>query len=356
MGAFAIMLVNAVSVPAVSATPGPSQGLMALQDALSGAIASGRSSVVAIRARHLSPGQGQVESAGAGIFIDPRGIIITNYHLVGNAHEVEVEVWQTGSPRYYAWVMAADPERDMALLAVWGTGPFPTATLASSAQVQVGDRVVAIGTPLGLPHSASTGIVSGLHLNLRVGTQSYPDMIQTDATINQGNSGGALLNLRGELIGVVTAIFAPQGSSTGVAFAIPSNRVRDFAQRMRVTTGARLTAFESEPIRIGQRRPHAFGVCTSCHSITQKLAISMAQKMPHPDAGDCLGCHNITDMAQAGAATAAAWQLPLGGGLAPAGTTARSPVGWTWLVAGVVLALCLGLFLLTRLAVYGGRS
>ena len=108
MGVLVMLVLHAAAVPAGPATSAPDQDLLALQDALSGAIAAGRSSVVSIRARHLSPGQGQVESAGAGIFIDPRGILITNYHLVGNAHEVEVEVWHGGTPRYYAWVMAAD--------------------------------------------------------------------------------------------------------------------------------------------------------------------------------------------------------------------------------------------------------
>ena len=132
-----------LALGAASASAAPRQSLVSLQDALSGAIATGRNAVVAIRARHLSPGQGQVESAGAGVIVDPRGIIVTNYHLVGSAHEVEVEVWQNGSPRYFAWVMAVDPDRDLALVAIWGKGPFPVATLANSDLVRVGDRVVA---------------------------------------------------------------------------------------------------------------------------------------------------------------------------------------------------------------------
>jgi S1-C subfamily serine protease len=293
--------------------------LVELQEALSGAIATARAAVVAIQARHGPPGAPPVESTGAGVIVDPRGLVVTNHHVIAGATEIEVVVWRRGAPRFFARVVAADPGQDLALLAIWGRGPFPTAVLGDSRLVQVGDRVIAIGTPLGLAHSASLGIVSDEARTLTIGGRTYPAMLQTDATINQGNSGGPLLNLRGEVIGIATAIFAPAGTSTGVAFAIPSGRVRAFVAEARRGPAARLAAFEREPIRIGQPRPHPFTTsCTECHSIRGRLPISMAQDMPHAYVGDCATCHTFTDTAAAGAPGPVPPPAVTAGGAAPA--------------------------------------
>jgi hypothetical protein len=307
-------LALAALVTAVPAAAGaqPARGLVDLQEALAGAIATARAAVVAIQARHGAPGGPPVESTGAGVIVDPRGLVVTNHHVVAGAAEIEVVVWRRGAPRFFARVVATDPEQDLALLALWGRGPFPTATLGDSSLVQVGDRVIAIGTPLGLPHSASLGIVSDAGRTLTIGGRSYPEMLQTDATINQGNSGGPLLNLRGEVVGLATAIFAPEGASTGVAFAIPSRRVRAFVAQAGRAPGLRPAAFERDPISIGQRRPHPFARgCADCHTLRAKLPIAIAQDMPHPFAGDCETCHLLTDPVAAAPAPGA--QAPAAG-------------------------------------------
>jgi hypothetical protein len=295
-----MLLMAALTATVAPAQPSPR--LLELQQAISATITAARPAVVAIRARRHVGSPTPTESAGAGVIVDPRGLVLTNQHVVGGAEEIEVQLWRRGDPRFLARVVATDASQDLALLAIFGRGPFPTVPLGDSTAVQVGDRVVAVGTPLGLPHSASLGIVSERHRALRIGERSYPELIQTDATINQGNSGGPLLSLRGEVIGLVTAIFAPSGASTGVAFAIPSRALAAFVAGARPAARARPAAFEQEPIRIGQRRPHPFtGKCTECHSITRKLTISMAQDMPHPYVGDCMTCHVIADAPAANA-------------------------------------------------------
>ena len=292
-------------IPALAAVAGaaPPPRLLELQQAITGTITIARPAVVAIRARRHLAAATPSESAGAGVIIDPRGLVLTNQHVVAGAEEIEVQLWRRGDPRFVARVVAMDPAQDLALLAIWGRGPFPTVPLGDSESLQVGDRVVALGTPLGLPHSASLGIVSERHRSLRIGERAYPELLQTDATINQGNSGGPLLNLRGQVVGLVTAIFAPAGASTGVAFAIPSRSLAAFVAGARPTARAVPAAFDQEPISIGQRRPHPFsGKCTECHEVRAKLSISMAQDMPHPYVGDCTTCHVIADAPGAGGA------------------------------------------------------
>ena len=298
--------------------PAPAGSLVRLQANIANAIAAARPSVVDIRARRTPPGGWTYESAGAGIIVDPRGLVLTNEHLVGGAQQINVRVWPSGRDAYLARIVASDQGQDLALLELSGQGPFPTAVLASAGPPQEGERVVAIGTPLGLPHSASLGIVSHPQRTVSVGERTYPDMIQTDATVNQGNSGGPLLDLQGTVVGLVTAIFAPEGVSTGVAFAIPADRLRPFVVQSSSAAGLRLAAFTLEAIRIGQTRPHPFtGACQKCHTIRTKLAISMAQDLPHPSAGDCTVCHTFTDVPGGGVVTP---DTATGNSNAPAGS------------------------------------
>ncbi|MBI5481371.1 MAG: trypsin-like peptidase domain-containing protein, partial [Deltaproteobacteria bacterium] len=307
-------------VPALAATAvaQPPPRLVELQQAISSTIAAARPAVVAIRSRRHLDAPVPTESAGAGVIVDPRGLVLTNQHVVADAEQIEVQVWRRDAPRFLARVVAADPAQDLALLAMWGRGPFPTVPLGDSESVQVGDRVVAVGTPLGLSHSASLGIVSERHRALRIGDRAYPELIQTDATINQGNSGGPLLNLRGEVVGLVTAIFAPAGASTGVAFAIPIRSLAAFVAQARPAARPGLAAFEQEPINIGQRRPHPFtGKCTECHEVRRKLTISMAQDMPHPYVGDCTTCHVVADAQVGNATPPAGAAAPRAGAAAP---------------------------------------
>jgi serine protease Do len=157
---------------------------------------------------------------GSGFVIDGAGYIVTNNHVVDNADEVQVRLWD--DRELEAEVVGADPQTDLALLKVEVAG-LPELPLGDSDGVRVGEDVIAVGNPFGLGGTVTRGIVSAMSRDINAGP--YVDFIQTDAAINRGNSGGPLLNMEGEVIGVNSAIYSPNGGSVGVGFAIPSNTV-----------------------------------------------------------------------------------------------------------------------------------
>jgi len=172
----------------------------------------------------------QFSGLGSGVIIDAQqGYIITNYHVIENADDIVISL--TSGHQYKATVIGQDPQSDIALLQIDSKQPLVAITFANSDQLQVGDFTIAIGNPFGLGQTVTSGIVSALGrsgLNL----QNLENYIQTDAAINSGNSGGALLNLNGELIGINTAILGPNGGNIGIAFAIPSNMVKNLTQQL----------------------------------------------------------------------------------------------------------------------------
>jgi Do/DeqQ family serine protease len=160
------------------------------------------------------------QSAGSGVIFDARkGYIVTNAHVVENASEITVTL-QDGRD-LKAEIVGSDAPSDVAVLKVTADGLAQIA-LGDSAKSEVGDFVVAIGNPFGLQHTVTSGIISGLSRS-GISPDGYEDFIQTDASINPGNSGGALVNLRGELIGINTAILSRSGGNIGIGFAIPVN-------------------------------------------------------------------------------------------------------------------------------------
>ena len=164
--------------------------------------------------------QRQTQSAGSGVIIDAKsGLVITNHHVIKNADEIHISL--TDERQFQATLIGSDPEVDLALLKIEADN-LAALPLADSDQMEVGDFVIAIGNPFGLGQTVTTGIVSALGRS-GLGIEGFENFIQTDASINPGNSGGALVNLRGELIGINTAIIAPGGGNVGIGFAIPSN-------------------------------------------------------------------------------------------------------------------------------------
>ncbi|TAN52187.1 MAG: DegQ family serine endoprotease [Methylococcaceae bacterium] len=164
----------------------------------------------------------KTSSLGSGVIINAaKGYLITNNHVIDKADEITVKL-QDGR-LLPAKLVGADPESDLAVIQVEANN-LTELPFANSDQLNVGDFVVAIGNPFGLGQTVTSGIVSALGRS-GLGIEGYEDFIQTDASINPGNSGGALVNLRGELIGVNTAILAPNGGNVGIGFAIPINMV-----------------------------------------------------------------------------------------------------------------------------------
>ena len=157
---------------------------------------------------------------GSGFIIDKKGIIVTNNHVIQGAEDIFVSV--NGSEEYKAKVIGKDPYMDLAVLQIESNDKFIPVAFGDSDKARVGDWVIAIGNPFGFGGTVTSGIISAR--NRDIGLTRYDDLIQTDASINQGNSGGPLFNLNGEVVGINTAIIAPGSSgSIGIGFAIPSN-------------------------------------------------------------------------------------------------------------------------------------
>ncbi len=170
----------------------------------------------------LPPGERQ--SLGSGFIISSDGYIITSNHVIGNAKRITVRLAQPRAEEYAATVVGVDELTDLALIKIAARHPLPTLRLGSSADLQIGEWLIAIGNPFGLDQTVTAGIVSGK--GRVIGAGPYDDFIQTDASINPGNSGGPLLNLRGEVVGVNSAILSRAGGNIGIGFAIPIDLVK----------------------------------------------------------------------------------------------------------------------------------
>jgi len=165
------------------------------------------------------PTERKASSLGSGFIINKNGTIITNNHVINNAEDIVVRV---GDKEYEAKVLGADPYSDLAVLKIDTNEKFTPVKFGNSDKARVGDWVVAIGNPFGLGGTVTSGIISARNRDINL--TRYDDFIQTDASINQGNSGGPLFNLDGDVIGINTAIIAPgQSGSIGIGFAIPAN-------------------------------------------------------------------------------------------------------------------------------------
>ena len=222
--------------PPVSA-PGASEGLRLLEEiqtVITELAESAKPSVVNLfpitttgKGRELL--QERIPNApgsGSGVIVDPDGHIITNNHVVGDAAEIEVRL--SDKTTLIAQVVGKDPDTDLAVLKVTADRPLPHVRFGDSATVRVGQWVLAVGNPFGLDRTVTLGVVSGIGRE-NVNLSRYENFIQTDASINPGNSGGPLFNLRGEVIGINTAII---NFAQGIGFAIPSNMAKQVLQQL----------------------------------------------------------------------------------------------------------------------------
>lgn len=180
-----------------------------------------------------SQGGGQQQkfmALGSGVIIDAaKGYVVTNNHVVDNANSIKVQL--SDGRKFDAKVVGKDPRSDIALIQIQDPKNLTAIKIADSDALRVGDYTVAIGNPFGLGETVTSGIVSALGRS-GLNAENYENFIQTDAAINRGNSGGALVNLNGELIGINTAILAPNGGNIGIGFAIPSNMVKNLTAQM----------------------------------------------------------------------------------------------------------------------------
>jgi serine protease Do len=188
-------------------------------------------------------GSQKVNSLGSGFVIDPSGFVVTNNHVIEDADDIEV-VFPDGS-KLKATLVGTDPKTDLSVLKVEPKTPLKAVRFGDSRQMRIGDWVMAIGNPFGLGGSLTVGIISARGRNINAGP--YDNFIQTDAAINKGNSGGPLFNMKGEVIGINTAIISPSGGSIGIGFAVPTelaenvvNQLIEFGETRRGWLGVRI--------------------------------------------------------------------------------------------------------------------
>ncbi|MBW3095881.1 DegQ family serine endoprotease [Pseudohoeflea sp. DP4N28-3] len=201
------------------------------------------------RERGEGPRSRQMSSLGSGFVIDPDGYIVTNNHVIEDADDIEIN-FADGS-KLKAELVGADGKTDLALLKVDPPQPLTAVPFGDSESMRIGDWVMAIGNPFGLGGSVSVGIISARGRDIQAGP--YDNFIQTDAAINRGNSGGPLFNMKGEVIGINTAIISPSGGSIGIGFAVPTemavsviDQLREFGETRRGWLGVRIQPVTDE--------------------------------------------------------------------------------------------------------------
>ena len=228
----------------------------------------------------------EVRSAGSGVIVDSKnGYIITNHHVVDNADEIEVVL--NDNRNLKAKVIGSDEGTDIAVIKIQSPGDLVQLRLGNSDQVQVGDFVVAIGNPFGLQHTVTSGIVSALG-RTGISPEGFEDFIQTDASINPGNSGGALINLKGELIGINSAIFSNSGGNIGIGFAIPVNiaksimaQILQFGKVRRGLLGVSISDFSADTGK-------AYGVDAKAGALVQEVVSGSAAEKAGIKVGDVI--------------------------------------------------------------------
>ena len=165
----------------------------------------------------------RVQGVGSGVIVNADGYILTNHHVVDGAVDIKVEL--TDNRTFTAKLVGSDPASDLAVLKI-DAKDLPTLSLGDSDKVRVGDPVLALGNPLGIGQTVTSGIISAKGRQTGISDGSFEDFLQTDAAINRGNSGGALVNTSGELIGINSQILSPSGGNIGIGFAIPANMAK----------------------------------------------------------------------------------------------------------------------------------
>jgi Do/DeqQ family serine protease len=257
------------------------------------------------------PRERQFQSAGSGVIVDAKnGYIITNHHVVENASEITITLLDNRT--FSAKVVGTDEGADIAVLQAKQPN-LVAMSMGDSSKLEVGDYVVAIGNPFGLSHTVTAGIVSALgRTGINPDNTGYEDFIQTDASINPGNSGGALVNLRGELVGINSAILSGNGGNIGIGFAIPVNMVKGvedqlikFGQVKRGILGVQLLPVNAELAK-------EYGLMEASGSLVAGVARGSAAERAGIKTGDIILSLNGVNMKDSGALRAGIGQLHVG--------------------------------------------
>ncbi|MBF0610886.1 MAG: PDZ domain-containing protein [Magnetococcales bacterium] len=237
-------------------------------------------------ARYARPGMGAaLESVGSGIIVTRDGYILTNYHVVDQSVEIYVTAFGSNGmvSRHAADVVQRDETRDLALLKITPEWPLQPSVIGDERTVQVGTPVIAIGTPFGLDQTVSQGIISGKNRVMTIEGITHKGLLQTDAAINQGNSGGPLVDVNGNVVGVNTAIYTPTGAFAGVSFAIPASSAREFLRRA-------MPVMEETMDMLPNGSSYGLNAAATNRVPPPIYANSV---IPHENRGECQQCHQI---------------------------------------------------------------
>lgn len=235
-----------------------------------------------------NPGQGfpgmNYSGVGSGIIIDPKGYVLSSLHVIAGSTTLKAWVYnQQGAKEYPLKVVNVNKKNDLVLLRIMGVGPFPYAFLGDSDKTRTGDMVLALGSPYGFDHTVTTGIISSRNRSINIGGKIYEGIIQTDTPINRGNSGGPLVNVRGEVIGINTAIYSPTGNFSGIGFAVPVNQAS--------TLVAGVVDFRNSPIQVAGGMIAAWGSMGRQMGNAFKQPGGQVVPAPHVYRGRCVDCH-----------------------------------------------------------------
>jgi S1-C subfamily serine protease len=221
---------------------------------------------------------------GSGVIIAGEGYVLTSYHVIEGATAMKATVYGPGGANDYPLkVVNIDKTTDLALLRLLENGPFPHAVLGDSDMVRTGDVVLAMGSPFGFDQTITTGIISSRNRTVTIGGKVYEGMIQTDTPINKGNSGGPLVNVRGEVIGINTAIYSPTGTFSGIGFSIPVNHAASLV--------GGVVDFGGTPSQVAVGQLAAWARAGRQTGNSYKLPNGHIVTPPHQYRGKCLDCH-----------------------------------------------------------------
>ena len=270
-----------------TAVPGAAK---ALQTSYHGIIDDTRPAVISIDAvvqgQNANPGDPVANYAriGSGVIIDPRGYTLSSLHVVEGASSLKATVYgPAGAIEYPLRIVKADKTSDLVLLRILGDGPFAHASLGDSNSTRTGDVVISIGSPFGFEQSVTSGIISSRNRTLNVGGMVYENLIQTDSSINKGSSGGPLLNSKGDVIGINTAIYSTSGTFAGISFAVPINRSLDLL--------GGVIDFQNEPPPIAKGQLAAWGKMGKQIGNAYRFPDGQTLIPPHNYRGTCTDCH-----------------------------------------------------------------
>ncbi|MEI7671930.1 MAG: trypsin-like peptidase domain-containing protein [Deltaproteobacteria bacterium] len=270
-----------------TAVPGAAK---ALQTSYHGIIDDTRPAVISIDAvvqgQNANPGDPVANYAriGSGVIIDPRGYTLSSLHVVEGASSLKATVYgPAGAIEYPLRIVKADKTSDLVLLRILGDGPFAHASLGDSNSTRTGDVVISIGSPFGFEQSVTSGIISSRNRTLNVGGMVYENLIQTDSSINKGSSGGPLLNSKGDVIGINTAIYSTSGTFAGISFAVPINRSLDLL--------GGVIDFQNEPPPIAKGQLAAWGKTGKQIGNAYRFPDGQTLIPPHNYRGTCTDCH-----------------------------------------------------------------